>query len=415
MEISQQTADFIAAHAGDDVRLLALKADRTKGVDLAFALNQIACMQTARRKLPSWCALGIVYPPALSMEQCSGEQTAGYKARVAARLAANGRFADITGGFGVDFAFIAKAIGGHDGCGCVYVEKMEALCECAANNFPLLGLAQAEVTCADGTQYIRDTDGTFELIYLDPARRDIQGRRTYDIRDCTPNVIALMPTLLGKAPTVMLKLSPMLDWRKAVADLDEAAGASRGRVAEVHVISVGNECKELLFIVRNVNVGQLQVFCVNDASVFQFAVTRQPSAMPGMPVSESTLPYSAPTPGCYLFEPNSSIMKAGCHDCLSAAYRLAQISANSHLYVSHSPVAAFPGRSFIVEAVTTMNRQQLRRSLQGITRANVTVRNFPLTVAELRKRLKLKDGGDKYIFATTLADSAHCLLICRRA
>lgn len=403
MEISPKTADFIAAHAEEDVRLLALRASGAEGVDLAFALNQISCMQAARKKLPSWHGAGVVYPPALSMEQCSSEQTATYKAQQAQRIVGKGRFADLTGGFGVDFAFISRAIGADSGSGCIYVEAQQTLCECAAHNFPLLGLSKAEIVCSDGTQYIRDIAHRLALAYLDPSRRDAHGRRTYDISACTPNVVALLPTLLDKSDNVMIKLSPMLDWRKAVADLNSGAPTQENHVAEVHIISVAGECKELLMVV-NRSRQPLRIFCANDSSVVEFCPAAEPQGAP--------LPYSSPRQGSYLYEPNASIMKAGCFDALSARYRLPQISANSHLYVSSSPVADFPGRAFRIETTTTLNKRDLRQSLAGIPQANITVRNFPLSVAELRKRLKIKDGGDRYIFATTLADSTHCLLIC---
>ena len=231
---SEATIAFIRQNADADVRQLALRGTKDPEVDLPFALDQIAGRQTARHKLPSWAAIdGIVYPPHLSMEQCSSEQTARYKARL---IGSGGTMVDLTGGFGVDFSFLARGFQRA-----VYVERQEQLCAIARENFRLLGLSQAEVVCADSTDYLQ-TMSPVDFIYADPARRDNHGARTYGISDCTPDVLALRDLLLSKARRVLLKLSPMLDWRKAVSDLGEQY------VREVHIVSVGNECKELLLL-----------------------------------------------------------------------------------------------------------------------------------------------------------------------
>ncbi|NPD90782.1 THUMP-like domain-containing protein [Xylanibacter muris] len=411
--LNEQTRNFISKHSGDDVRQLALKYVGAEGVDMKQALCQISGLQTARRKLPSWGNTeGIVYPPGISMEQCSGEQSARYKATVAARLvtgktsscAGNIVFADITGGFGVDFSFIAGALGGGNGDGCVYVERQEVLCKIAKNNFPLLGLYNAEIICGDGLEFIRNADNV-SLVYLDPARRDGNGARTYDIKDCTPDAIGLMPLLLDKADMVMIKLSPMLDWRKAVCDLGN-------NVTEVHIVSAGNECKELLFVIMRGVSEPLHVFCVNDGCVVDYyadclGTSQEWGACRGEVLMENM-------EGMWLYEPNASVMKAGCFGIIESRYGVRQIAVNSHLFVGESLVADFPGRSFRIRAVATMNRKELKEVLKDIVKANITVRNFPLSVAALRKRLRIADGGDDYIFATTLSDGSHILIIGNR-
>ena len=390
--MNEATADFIRAHADDDVRRVALKGTKDPDVDLTFALDQIAGRQTARRKLPSWAATdGIVYPPHLSMEQCSSEQTARYKAR----LAGSGhRMVDLTGGFGVDFSFMAVAFDEA-----VYVEQQTVLCDIARQNFHLLGL-QAEVLCGDAVDYLRHMPHA-DLIYIDPARRDCQGQRTYGISDCTPDVVALQDVLVEKADRIIIKLSPMLDWRKAVQDLTLSLC-----VSEVHIVSVGNECKELLLVLsaRSSDDTEPLLFCVNDDTVF----TSQLFASKASKLERS------PLTSQFLYEPNASIMKAGCFEVVADAFGLSQVAPNSHLFTSDSPVDNFPGRTFEVERVTTMNKRDLREALSGLTQANIAVRNFPLSVAQLRQRLKLREGGSTYIFATTLADKSHVLLICRK-
>ncbi len=397
--MNQETLDFIEANAGADVRRLALQAGRHPGVDMAFALDQIAGRQAARRKLPSWAAVdGLVYPPRLSMEQCSGEAAARYKAAVARRLCGGGRLVDITGGFGVDFAFMARGF-----ARATYVERQERLCAVARHNLPLLGLPGAEVVCADGADYLGRM-APADLIYADPARRDAAGGRTYAIADCTPDVAALRGALLAKGRRVMVKLSPMLDWHKAVADMG-------GAVREVHMVSVGGECKELLLAMWS--GGGLQVHCVNDGDDFCFdgGGAPLPCSARGGGFGRAELPGLV---GMRLYEPNASVMKAGCFGLLERRFGVKALGAGSHLFVSAGGAEGFPGRAFVVERASTMGKRELRAALQGIGKANVAVRNFPLTVAELRRRLKMGEGGGVYIFATTLADRAHALLVCSK-
>ncbi|MBR5062788.1 MAG: SAM-dependent methyltransferase [Prevotella sp.] len=397
------TEDFIQEHLHEDVRDLALQRAKFPNVDIPFVLEQISGWQTARQKLPSWAATkGIIYPPHLSLEQCSSEATAVYKADIAKHLVLSlGKdpteniLIDLTGGFGVDFAFMAKALQGIVSK-CVYVERQETLCTIAKQNFQRLGLNNAEVLCADGVEYLHAMP-TASLVFIDPARRDVHGGRTFAIADCTPDVLSIEEELLQKAAYVILKLSPMLDISATV----EALG--RENVREVHVVSVANECKELL-IVLSKEGDATHYHCVNDGEVLsldgqeEHPVTLAPHLCPNM----------------YLYEPNASIMKMGCFGILCHRYGVDAIGTNSHLFVSEDNIIDFPGRKFQVKAITSMNKKELRRHLQGITHANITTRNFPLSAKDLRKRLALKDGGDIYLFATTNSLGEHILLICKR-
>ena len=393
------TTEFIRTNADGDVRRLALQAVRHPGVDMPFALDQIAGQQTARRKLPSWAAVdGLVYPPRLPMEQCSGEAAALHKAAVARRLCGpGGRMVDITGGFGVDFAFMARGFGSA-----VYVERQERLCAIARHNLPLLGLERAEVVCADGAEYLRHAPQA-DLVFADPARRDAAGGRTFAIADCTPDVAALRPLLLAKGRHVMIKLSPMLDWRKAVADMG-------GSVREVHIVSVGGECKELLLVMGE--GGGLAVHCVNDGH--DFAFEDDVAAVAGGAAGGDGGDALGGLAGMWLYEPNASVMKAGCFGLLERRFGVRALARDSHLFASRAAVAGFPGRGFVVERASTMNKRGLKAALQGIGKANVAVRNFPMTVDGLRRRLKMGEGGSVYIFATTLADRTHVLLVCSK-
>ena len=463
--MNQATQDFICQHQDDDVRQLAFLGSKYPEVDMPFALDQIRGRKMARVKLPRWASLeGIIYPPHISMEQCSSESTALYKAELAARLlglpaSSSGiemkaeneiEFVDLTGGFGVDFSYIAARLGVKS----MYVERQAHLCEAAKENFGRLGLKNAIVKNGDGIEVLHSflpkkddaasTDDSLgitydqplsllktklglKLIFIDPARRDDAGNKVVSLKDCTPDVTVLQEEMLSKADYVIIKLSPMLDWHRAVSELSH--------VREVHIISVNNECKELLLVLsaRNMDemeassadgvggteeaegtdgavkyAGKLRIYCVNDAQ--SFVCDESDMETSSVKIAPSTLEEMQ-----YLYEPNASLMKAGCFGVLSGRYDARMLSKNSHLFVSQAPIEAFPGRSFRIIAISSFNKKELKRHLSGITKANIATRNFPLSVAELRKRLKLKDGGETYIFATTLSDESHVLVITEKA
>ena len=437
--MNQATQDFIRQHQDDDVRQLAFLGSKYPEVDMPFALDQIRGRKMARVKLPRWASLeGIIYPPHISMEQCSSESTALYKAELAARLlglpaSSSGtemkaeneiEFVDLTGGFGVDFSYIAARLGVKS----MYVERQAHLCEAAKENFGRLGLKNAIVKNGDGIEVLHSfhpkkkdaasaddslgitydqprsllkTNLGLKIIFIDPARRDDAGNKVVSLKDCTPDVTVLQEEMLSKADYVIIKLSPMLDWHRAVSELSH--------VREVHIISVNNECKELLLVLSARNMGEnLRIYCINDAQSFvcdELDMESSPVRI-APPVLEEMQ---------YLYEPNASLMKAGCFGVLSGRYDARMLSKNSHLFVSREPIAVFPGRSFRIIAISSFNKKELKRHLSGITKANIATRNFPLSVAELRKRLKLKDGGETYIFATTLSDESHVLIITEKA
>ena len=447
--MNQATQDFIRQYQDDDVRQLAFLGSKYPEVDMPFALDQIRGRKMARVKLPRWASLeGIIYPPHISMEQCSSESTALYKAELAARLlglpaSSSGtemkaeneiEFVDLTGGFGVDFSYIAARLGVKS----MYVERQAHLCEAAKENFGRLGLKNAIVKNGDGIEVLHSfhpkkkdaasdddslgitydqprsllkTNLGLKIIFIDPARRDDAGNKVVSLKDCTPDVTVLQEEMFLKSDYVIIKLSPMLDWHRARSELSH--------VREVHIISVNNECKELLLVLSARNMGEmeassadgevkhagnLRIYCINDAQSFVCDELDMESSQ--VKIAPSTLEEML-----YLYEPNASLMKAGCFGVLSGRYDARMLSKNSHLFVSREPIAAFPGRSFRIIAVSSFNKKELKRHLSGITKANIATRNFPLSVAELRKRLKLKDGGETYIFATTLSDESHVLMI----
>uniref|UniRef100_UPI003FF0DFE8 THUMP-like domain-containing protein n=1 Tax=Bifidobacterium pseudocatenulatum TaxID=28026 RepID=UPI003FF0DFE8 len=429
--MNDKTREFVAMHRDEDVRELALKAKRVEGLDLSLALDQIAGWQIASKKLPQWASYeGIIYPPHISMEQCSSQFTAQYKSEIAQTLlapaatvrarvsdsaesvmqtaksafqlsdspesdtlVARSSMVDLTGGFGVDFSYLARGFSQA-----TYVERQRHLCDLAEHNMAALGLDQARIVCGDGVEYLRQM-GPVDFIYLDPARRDEHGSRTYAIEDCTPNVLELRDLLLAKSQYTLVKLSPMLDWRKAVADFD-------GTVREVHIVATGNECKELLLVLgqqMHEEPSAPRVFCVNDNQRIDYdsAAYTQGLRIGGKPLPEVKN---------YLYEPNASIMKAGCFDLVEERFGVTQVGPSSHLFVSATPVADFPGRGFAIEAIGGMNKKDIKRLLNGTKQANIAVRNFPLTAPQLRKKLKLADGGPVYLFGTTMQGCDHVLL-----
>lgn len=387
--INEATWRFVSEHAGGDIRQLALQASRYPDVDMPFALNQIAGREMARRKIPHWAATeGLIYPPHLPMEQCSGEETARYKAS----LVNGDTLVDLTGGLGVDFSLMARKFSRA-----IYVEQQADLCQIASHNIALLGIDNFSVVNSDAENFLH-TIASADVIYLDPARRDVDGRRTYGMAECTPDVAQLAPELLRKAPMVMVKLSPMLDVSQVISSLP--------MVSDIHIVSTGGECKELLVIMRRDFNHAPTIHCVCDGHDYAY---QWKSDAPPADVWDGTW-----HTGICLFEPNPSVMKAGCFAHVANRYGLQVVSQDSHLFVSDKSIHDFTGRVFSIDAVTTMNKNELRHALAGMDRANVAVRNFPLRATELAKRLRLKDGGDAYVFGTTTASGRHVILICSK-
>lgn len=378
--------EFAREHRCENVRDLALKPRAYPGIDMPLALQQVAGWQIACDKLPRWAANDdIVYGPQLSMEQCSSQATALYKAA----LVEGDSIVDLTGGLGVDFSFMSQ---GRKG---TYVEQQEHLCEIARHNFKVLGL-DATVINGDGIEHLK-TMAPCGTIYIDPARRDKAGNRVFALSDCTPDVTILAPLMLEKAPKVIIKLSPMLDHRATAAQLPG--------MEQIHIISVHGECKELLVVLRRDYQGSIGVHCVNDDDTLSFTLGEE--NIPATVWDEVSTPL-------YMYEPNASIMKAGCYTLQAAKYGLEVVGPDSHLLVGSKHVESFAGRAWAIEAVGTMNKKELKAFMQGVTKANVAVRNFPIKANELARRLRVNDGGDTYIIGTTTASGKHVLMRCRR-
>ncbi|MDR0892344.1 MAG: SAM-dependent methyltransferase [Mediterranea sp.] len=384
------TLRFALAHRHDDPRTLALQAARYPDVDMPAALTQIAGRQAAASKLPSWAERDdVLYPRHLSLEQCSSEATARYKAS----LLEGDCLVDLTGGFGIDCYFLSQRFRRA-----TYVERQAELCELAAHNFAALGQPHIQVCYADGVEYLERMESV-DALFLDPARRDGQGGKVVAIGDCEPDVAALEPLLLTKARRVLVKLSPMLDLSLALRTLRHTA--------EAHIVSVQNECKELLLLTSDeLPPDDVPIHLVNltPGGTVAFSFTRRQE-------QQAECHYTA-TLGSYLYEPNASLLKGGAFHSLAVTFGLAKLHPNSHLYTSEHQVKGFPGRTFRIVGECSLHKKEVKACLGHLKQANLTVRNFPASVAELRKRLKLADGGGIYLFATTMNDGRRILIEC---
>ena len=392
MDLNKETIDFIEAHKDDDVRQLALRCSSFKNIDAAFALSQIAGFQTMKKKAPLWAdTAGIVYPKHLSLEQCSSEKTARYKANVVRGLSDSIKiFADLTAGFGVDCFFLSESI--EKG---FYLERQAELCLLAEKNFSLLGAKNVVVKNQDCVEFLKETE-PLDFVLLDPARRSSVGKKVVFIEDCEPNILEIMPLLLEKSRLIMIKFSPMLDIHSCIEKIKH--------IKEIHILAVGNECKELLLVLSRDYDGEPRIFCVNDDSSFSFDRKEEKSA--ACLYSEEVKEF--------LYEPNVSILKAGAFNLLSSTYNLEKLNPNSHLYTSDVLVSDFPGRIFRKQFVSGFGKRELNKISAEVKKANLAIRNFPSSVAELRKRLKMGEGGNDYIFATTLFKGEHVLICCSK-
>lgn len=386
-------ADFIQEHLKDDVRKLALDACKYPDLDMKEALRQIAGRQRIEEKVPTWYVNKVILlPDHLPLEQCSSELTARYKAS----LISGDTLTDLTGGLGIDCSFLAEGFRSV-----TYVERQEELCRLARHNFMVMGLSHIVVREGDGVEYLHNMTPC-DCLFLDPARRDGQGKKTVVLEDCEPDVTSIKSLLLEKAPNVMIKLSPMLDVTAALLSLVQ--------VKTMYILAVRNECKELVAVLERDFTGEATIHCVNlhkelPAQEFAFTVKQEHLAECHWATSLRK----------YLYEPNAAAMKAGAFRTLSSLFELEKLHPNSHLYTSDRYEASFPGRIFEIEEWCPINKVKQCASLKGVTQANVAVRNFPLSAEELKKRLKLKDGGEHYLFGTTTYDNQKVLICTKKA
>jgi len=383
---------FIEANLHRDLAELALEAKKHPEIPINFVLDQIYGKRKAKEKLPNWAEYPqLIFPPKLSMEQCSSEQTAQFKAS----LVSGKLLIDLTGGFGVDDAFFAQSVEKL-----IYLEQQEELAEIVAHNFQQLGIANASFLSQNSIGFLQSFEGKADWIYLDPARRDENKKKVVGFEDCEPNLLEHLDLLLQKSENIMVKASPMLDIQLAIKQLKY--------VSNIWVVSVQNECKELLFQLTQQQGANPEIHCIDlekGGGVVQFSGNKE---------AETVASISLSAPKSYLYEPNSTIMKAGLFKSLGQTFGLEKLHAHSHLFTSQILIEDFPGRAFICQEVLKFNKKELLKYLPQ-KKANITVRNFPLTVAEIRKKTGIQDGGDIYLFATTDMDGNKVCLLCQKA
>ena len=385
---------YVAAHLHDDPAHLALQARRHPDLPVPELVRQIQARQKARLKLPAWADnADLIFPPALSVEQASSARTAVFKAGLVAGAA---RLADLTGGFGADAAHFAEQVSQVD-----YVERDAQLAGVVRYNLAQLGITNVAVHATDAAAFLKEApDDFYDWLYLDPARRDGTDRTLFRLQDCEPNVPRLLPLLLRKAPGILLKTSPMLDIELAIREL--------GCVRRLWVVAVDNEVKEVLYELgaepavdperHTVNLrrhGPTQEFRLNRA--------REARALPR---------YSEPRQ--YLYEPNAAVLKAGGFRSVGTAFELFKMHQHSHLYTGDTLRPDFPGRAFRVRAVEKYDGPALRAHLGPEARAHITTRNFPDSVAAVRQRTGIREGGDTYLFATTDLRGRLLVLVCEK-
>lgn len=392
--MDEKTLLFIKEHEHENIKELALQSKRYPNIDMGLVLQQIQGRQIARYKIPFWYEHEqILYPKHISLEQCSSQKTAEYKAS----LCKGSWLIDLTGGMGVDLSFMSKNFNKA-----THVEKQAELSVLTKQNYNTLNINNAEFITSSAEEYLVNMNSEADTIYIDPSRRSNSGAKTVLISDCTPNLVEIENIINLKCNQAIIKLSPMLDISHALDSLKT--------ISEVHIVSSNNECKELLFINNKRKEESIKYHCINilnngDIEKYTFS----PDAEISITVNHTN------RIGKYLYEPNSAILKAGAYKSIASDYNIDKLHVSSHLYTSDANIKRFPGRSFLVIETILFNKKELKLFSEKIKQANITVRNFPLSVAEIRKRTKIKDGGNIYIFATTLADNNKVLVICEKA
>lgn len=381
---------FIQEHRGMPLPELVLKLHGKKYLPSEFIVSQVNALQKIKGKLPDWEEVhGLVFPSKVSFEQCSSSETGLYKSMIIDEF---NSAVDLTGGFGVDTYYFALRCGRM-----LYVERDSALCEIVRYNSGLLNVAHIEVFNKDCEVWLKEHfDIKLDLVYLDPARRGENNQKLYKVEDCEPNVLKLLPSIFNISSRLLVKFSPMIDLSLLLHSLKF--------IKEVHIVSVKNECKEVLVYWEHGYLSPTKIIAVDIkrgmVNSFTFNLTNN---------SKENIVYAEPM--SYLYEPNASLMKAQAFGALSEHYKIAKLSPNSHLYTSHELIASFPGRIFRVVGVSEYSEKALKSNF-SITKANVTVRNFGETVEQVKKKLKIKDGGSVYIYATSTVSQKRLLVIC---
>lgn len=384
--------DYMRQHQHRNPAELMLQASRYPQLPVAELVKQIQARQKAIDKLPTWVAYpDVVFPTAVSVEQTSSEATAAFKAS----LIKGKLLVDLTGGFGVDSFFFSKQFKQV-----VHVEQNSELSEIASYNFKLLGATNIDAVNSSAEDFLQQFTGKADVLYLDPARRSDKQEKVHLLQDCEPDVLQLLPALFEKADAVLLKTSPMLDIELALEQL--------GSVARVWVIALHNECKEVLYLLQpgaKANPRRYAINLMPDGSIQTLTFDKE---------QEEQTSVSFADPKAYLYEPNSAILKSGAYRSVASQFGLQKLHPNSHLYTSDQLIPDFPGRAFACQGTGRYNKKEILARLPQ-RKANITVRNFPESVADIRKKTGIKEGGAEYLFFTTDMHQKPLVIFCRKA
>ncbi len=381
-----EVQNYINKNLRANIEELIFKGSPFEGVTVQELANQLVAKQKSEKKLPTWFATeNIYYPAKISIEQTSSEITADYKSK----LIQGESIIDITGGFGVDCLAFSKTFKKVTHC-----EINNDLSEIVAHNYKQLGVLNVETIAGDGLEYLKSTSQKFDCIYIDPSRRnDVKGK-VFLLKDCLPNVPENLDFLFDKSETILIKNSPILDITSTINELKF--------VKEIHIVAVNNEVKELLFLLKKESKEDVEIktvnFLKNNKQQFYFSLE-----------SKIELEYSLPQK--YLYEPNTAILKSGGFNEVASQLKVHKLHQHSHLYTSEELIEDFPGRIFEIISVFPCNKKKLKREIK-VDKANITTRNFPKTVAQIRKETKLKDGGDTFLFFSTNLNNELIVVNC---
>ena len=386
--LNSEVKKFTKEYLHQDLTKLILKGSPFPGISIQEIAIQISGLKKAKSKLPTWFAnKEILYPPNLNLEQTSSEITAKYKSE----LINGNTLIDLTGGFGIDDFYFSKNFKKV-----IHCEMNEELSQLATHNFRSLAVGNIKTQVGDGLKVLEELKEKVDWVYLDPARRDDYGGKVFLLEQCSPNVPKNLKLLFQKSDNILIKSSPLLDLSSGISELR--------KVVEIHIVSVNNEVKELLWILNRNISKEIKVKTINisnkETQVFEALIDEEAGP------SEYSLPLN------YLYEPNPAIMKSKLFSALSSETNTYKLQSNSHLFTSEE-LQVFPGRSFEIKEIVAYNKKALKRSLK-LKKANITTRNFPKSVNEIRKELKIEDGGIDYLFFTTDLNNDKIVLVCRK-
>ncbi|KAA5532004.1 THUMP-like domain-containing protein [Paenimyroides baculatum] len=387
MTLPSDLKEFINNNLKQDINNLALKKNPFANYEWSWILNQIQAKQKAEKKLPTWFSNeDVIFPSTLSIEQTSSETLAKFKAE----LISGEKLIDLTGGFGVDDYYFAKRFKKV-----VHCEFQEDLSAIVQHNFKVLNADNIETVSGDSISYLKQSTENFDWIYIDPARRDDKKTKVFLLKDCTPNVVELQEFLFERSDHILIKVAPLLDISSILNELDN--------VKAIYAIGLHNEVKELLIVLEKDFINQPELIAVNisnDGIIHQDIFPLNDAAD-----SQLSLPLN------YLYESFSSYLKIGVYNDIATKFNVNKLHKHSHLYTSNELVD-FAGRCFKIEQIIPYNKKDIK-FLEN-TKCNITTRNFPLKVEEIRKKHKIKDGGDLYAFFTTDLNNDKIVVLCKK-